>query len=204
MKKRSGYMKPSSSQQRGVGAVEFALIAIPFFLILFGVMEFARLLFIWNTVQEVTRNAARLAVVTDFSDETAKTALRKAALFNSTSLPAAGEITDSMIVIDYLNETGALTSPLPDDPTDNLAACLDPDRAASCIRTVEVCISVAPTGGSANEPPPRCATNNLISFSPMLGLFGAGQSDGLLSGIRIPLSSVQMPAESLGFTPDSL
>ncbi|MFD2270633.1 TadE family protein [Undibacterium arcticum] len=38
-----------------------------FFLVLFfGTLEFGRLIYLWNTVQEVSRNAARMAVVTDF------------------------------------------------------------------------------------------------------------------------------------------
>ena len=52
-----------SHAQRGVAAVEFALIAILFFTLLLGIMEFGRWLFLLNGANEATRLGARLAVV---------------------------------------------------------------------------------------------------------------------------------------------
>lgn len=52
-------------RQRGVAAVEFALLAGLLFTLLFGVMEMGRVLFYWNTAVEATRMGARLAVVCD-------------------------------------------------------------------------------------------------------------------------------------------
>ncbi len=49
--------------QRGVAAVEFALIASILFTVLIGAMEMSRVLFYWNTATEATRLGARLAVV---------------------------------------------------------------------------------------------------------------------------------------------
>ncbi|MDV6343372.1 pilus assembly protein [Nitrosomonas sp. Is37] len=49
--------------QRGAGAVEFALIASLLFTLLFGIIEMGRVLFYWNTATEATRLGARLAVV---------------------------------------------------------------------------------------------------------------------------------------------
>ena len=49
--------------QRGAAAVEFAIIAMLLFTVLFGIIEFGRLFYVINTVQEVTRRAAREAVV---------------------------------------------------------------------------------------------------------------------------------------------
>ncbi len=43
--------------------MELAFTALMFFTILFGVIEYARLLFTWNTLTEITRRAARLAAV---------------------------------------------------------------------------------------------------------------------------------------------
>jgi Flp pilus assembly protein TadG len=51
------------SRQRGVAAVEFALIASLLFTLLLGIMEMSRVLFYWNTATEATRLGARLAVV---------------------------------------------------------------------------------------------------------------------------------------------
>ncbi|GGK59250.1 TadE/TadG family type IV pilus assembly protein [Amphritea balenae] len=50
-------------QQTGLVTVEFALIGAFFFLVLFAIIEFGRVLFVWNTLDEVTRRAARLAAV---------------------------------------------------------------------------------------------------------------------------------------------
>lgn len=193
MKSLSLYNANPNLLQRGVAAVEFALIAIPFFLLLFGAMEFGRLLFLWNTAQEVTRNAARQAVVSSF-DNASILAIKRAAVFrvSAGTLPAAPEISDTRVVIRYLNATGGVASPMPIDSGDNIAACVDPERVASCIRYVEVCLSTGTT----------CSPNESIPFQPMIGLFstnGANATD--LSGIRIPLSTVRMPAESLGFNP---
>ncbi len=51
--------------QKGVAAVEFALVSLFFFMLLFGVIEFARVLFTWNSAAEATRYGARVAVVCD-------------------------------------------------------------------------------------------------------------------------------------------
>lgn len=60
-------------KQRGVAAVEFALIAAIFFTLLIGVMEMSRVLFYMNTAGEVTRLGARLAVVCDVGDPMVET-----------------------------------------------------------------------------------------------------------------------------------
>jgi Flp pilus assembly protein TadG len=178
--------------QRGVAAVEFALIAIPLFFLVFGVMEFGRLLYLWNTVQEVTRHAARQAVVTDFTNTSAMAAIKQSAVFriNDGALPAAAEITSARVNIRYLNAAGNELSSMPLSPSDNIAACMDASRTAGCIRFVEVCVS---TGN-------LCAANQAISFIPMITLFSNAAGNGTdLRGVRIPLSTVRMPAESLGF-----
>jgi Flp pilus assembly protein TadG len=43
--------------------VEFAFATIVFFLILFGILEFSRALWTWNTIVQATRAGARYAVV---------------------------------------------------------------------------------------------------------------------------------------------
>jgi Flp pilus assembly protein TadG len=187
--------RPPRSAQRGAAAVELALIAIPFFLLLFGAIEFARLLYLWNTVQEVTRNAARQAVVTDFSNAAAVAAIRRSAVFRLTdgSLPGAPELTNAHVNIRYLNAAGTEATPLPADPGENIAACLDMATAASCIRFVEVCVSTGTT----------CDGSQLLSFAPFVGFFtGSGPNRADLTGVTIPMSTVRMPAESLGFQPN--
>ncbi|KLU23505.1 pilus assembly protein TadG [Caballeronia mineralivorans PML1(12)] len=55
------------SRQRGVAAVEFALVAGVFCTLLIGICEFARVLFYWNTASEAMREGARVAVVCDLN-----------------------------------------------------------------------------------------------------------------------------------------
>jgi Flp pilus assembly protein TadG len=58
----------SKYRQRGAALVEFALVAMIFFVLLIGIFEFGRLMFTWNTAVETTRRGARLAVVCDMND----------------------------------------------------------------------------------------------------------------------------------------
>ena len=188
----------SKTAQRGAAAVEFALVAIPFFLLLFGAMEFGRLLYLWNTVQEVTRNAARQAVVTDFTNGVAIEAIKRSAVFRNTAgtLPASSEISNANVIIRYLNAAGTVirAADMPTDPGDNITACLSGGRTQSCIRFVEVCVSTQPLLN-------RCLPDDSIPFVPMISLFSqSGPYSTDLTGLRIPLSTVRMPAESLGFT----
>lgn len=193
-------MKPSipsrllRGAQRGAAAVEMAVVSILFFLMLFGAVEFGRMMYLLNTVQEVTRNAARQAVVTDFSNAAAVAAVRRSAMFRLDDgvLPGAPELNTANINIRYLNGAGADASPMPVDPSDNIAACLDATRAASCIRFVEVCLSTGAT----------CAPAQSVSFTPFTFFFtGSGYSRADMTGVLVPMSTVRMPAESLGFQP---
>lgn len=193
-------MKPSfrgrlrRQAQRGAAAVEMAVVAIPFFLMLFGAIEFGRMMFLMNTVQEVTRNAARQAVVTDFSNAAAVAAVRRSAMFRLDDgvLPGAPELTTANVNIRYLNAAGTDANPMPLDPSDNIAACLDATRVTSCIRFVEVCLSTGAT----------CAADQSVAFTPFTFFFtGSGYSRADMTGVLIPMSTVRMPAESLGFLP---
>lgn len=69
----------SRHAQRGATAVEFALVASAFLILLIGIMEMGRVLFYWNTAAEVTRLGARMAVVCDKNDTEIKA--RMIALF---------------------------------------------------------------------------------------------------------------------------
>jgi Flp pilus assembly protein TadG len=56
---------PTPRRQLGAGAVEFALVALVFFTLLLGVVDFGRWLFTMNAASEATRLGARVAVVCD-------------------------------------------------------------------------------------------------------------------------------------------
>jgi Flp pilus assembly protein TadG len=160
----------SNHKQQGAAAVEFALICLLFFTILFAILEFGRMMYVYNTMQEVTRSGARAAVVR-WVDQTA--AIKSIAFFGGTAIPAGAEVTANNMTIEYLNQAGDAANPVPDDPGDNLAACGDPARVAACIYSVRVSI----TG---------------VSYSPMVSLFS-------FLGVNLPTASVTMHAESLGF-----
>ena len=64
------------SRQRGVVAVEFALVSVILLLMLFGLIEMSRILFYWNSAAEATRLGARMAVVCDLNEAAIKTRMR--------------------------------------------------------------------------------------------------------------------------------
>lgn len=78
--KRINLSAPQASQ-RGVAAVEFALVAVILFTVLFGITEFGRVLFMMNTTAEATRLGARLAVVCDKDDSVITTRMTSLAGF---------------------------------------------------------------------------------------------------------------------------
>lgn len=77
------FSSSAPSAQRGVAAVEFALIAAILFTLLFGIIEFGRILFMMNTTVEATRLGARLAVVCDKDDAVIKSRMTDLAGFLS-------------------------------------------------------------------------------------------------------------------------
>lgn len=163
---------PSLIRQQGVAAVEFAIVSLLFFTILFGILEFGRMLYLYNTMQEVTRSGARAAVVR-WVDQTAT--IKSIAFFGGTAIPAGAEVTSADMTIEYLNKAGVVVPVLnrPVDPGDNLSACGDNTRTAECIYSVRVSI----VG---------------VSYRPMVNLFN-------FLNIALPTATVTMHAESMGF-----
>jgi len=89
------------ARQAGGAAVEFALLASMFFGLLFGVLELARILYVFNTLQEVTRRAAALAVNSGF-EQSDIDKVRRDALFRDSggNLVLAGFVTPEHLKID--------------------------------------------------------------------------------------------------------
>jgi hypothetical protein len=156
------------------------LVIGAFSALLAGVTEMGRYLYMWNTVQEVTRRAARLAVVSGFSAADVDTVQHHAVFHagegGTVSVPGAQSITSSQVRLRYLDSTMNEVDSLPSDSVDNLSACLDGARQGSCIRYVEA--SVCRTQASPCVP---------VEFSSLFGVT-----------LKIPPSSVRMAAESLG------
>lgn len=66
-----------ANKQKGAAAVEFAIIGILFFMLLFGIIEFGRVLFTWNSAVEATRFGVRTAAVCDIGDDAVLSNMQK-------------------------------------------------------------------------------------------------------------------------------
>ncbi|MGZ5051781.1 MAG: TadE/TadG family type IV pilus assembly protein [Methylobacter sp.] len=94
-------------KQKGAETVEFAMIALVFFALLFAVLEFSRALFVWNALTEATRRGARMAVICPYSSAVpAKVAIFDAVSGSLGSSPIVAGLTPAMVSVRYLNQAG--------------------------------------------------------------------------------------------------
>lgn len=101
-------------RQRGLVALEVALIGMIAMVALFAVFEVARVYFVFNTLEEATRRGARLAAVCPVNDP----AVPELAIFNNaggTTSPLISGLTTANMEISYLNDLGAVVG----DPIGN-------------------------------------------------------------------------------------
>ncbi|MCS0630491.1 pilus assembly protein [Telluria mixta] len=163
------------TREQGVAAVEFAIVAIVFFLFVFGIIEIARAMYICNTLQEVTRRAAALAATADFSSTSAMQAVRQQAVFRDSPglLLFAEPVTDDYVKIDYmsiqksgstLTMTPIPSGTLPSSPAVNYANCLKDPYAGNCIRLVRVRVC-KPDGSQTCTRAPYQALVSMIPLS---------------------------------------
>ncbi|SDD14141.1 TadE-like protein [Massilia sp. PDC64] len=180
--------------QSGVAAVEFSLVAMIFFTVVFATLELARVEFMFNTLEEVTRRAAAAAANVDYTDATAMKQVQANAVFRNASGPLAlgDPVTADNVKIDYLsvsNATWDLThmSTLPACPAANRSNCMTNPDGDNCIRFVRarVCESV---DGAGNCTP--------MSYQMMFPFFN-------LSGMKVPTSETIVPVGNLGGTAGS-
>jgi hypothetical protein len=92
--------------------VEFAIIGLLLFTLLFGVVEMGRLHFTVNGLDEVVRRGARLAAVCDIQDPV----ILRRAIFNAATDSGASDLIGGLETADltlvYLDESGApVTNP---------------------------------------------------------------------------------------------
>jgi Flp pilus assembly protein TadG len=94
-------------QMRGVYVVEFAIIGLLLFILLFGVVEMGRLYFTVNALNETVRRGARLASVCDISDPR----ILRRAIFNaaedSGGSSLIGNLETADLTLNYLDGNGA-------------------------------------------------------------------------------------------------
>ena len=94
--------------QGGTTTVEFAIIGLLAMVVLLGLLEFSRLVFELNALNEATRRGARMAVVCPINDP----AIAQVAVFNAPggggggASPIVTGLTTGNVAVDYLNQTG--------------------------------------------------------------------------------------------------
>lgn len=173
--------------------IEFTMILLMFLVMVFGVIELIRYMYVVNTLQEVTRRAASLASNIDFTNASAKSQVRTNAVFRTSSggLVLGDPVTDDSIRIDYLaivnSGGGSVPTPidaasLPSSPGRNRFICKAHPNDAGCIRLVRVRVCAAAVA-DACVPVQYKTIFPLISFP-----------------IDLPISSTIVTAETLGFT----
>lgn len=146
---QSQMRRPLRTSQAGATVVEFALLVVIFLMFVFGIMELARLMYVFNTLQESTRRGASAAVNADFSNQAAMDSIRYDAVFrNSAGDLILAPVSDKNIRIDYLallrESDGSMTmTPIPTASLPSCAAlarqiCMANPNAANCIRFVRV------------------------------------------------------------------
>ena len=176
--------------QAGVFAVEFAMVLMLFLTIAWGVIEVARVMYMFNTLEEVTLRAASLAANTDFQDASAMSALRQAAVLRDTpgTLSLGDPVTDAYVRIDYLSlsNAGAVTmstipaAALPACAANNRITCMKNPYDASCIRLVRARICDPAVTGSCNR----------VQYKTLLSLVSLP--------LNLPTATAIVPAETLG------
>lgn len=170
--------------QRGAALVEFAIIALLFFIILFGIIEFGRAWFTYNTLVEATRRGARVAAVCPAST-TGITQVKQVTVFNAptgtlTTNTGLVGLKETDVVVKYLNSSLELSPAVVASDGSNgspTSLASDIDEKYDSIAFVRVQI----TGIDGN--------NQIGLIIPGLSLF-----------VPVPPIVTTLPAESLGRT----
>ena len=95
-------------KQRGLTTVETAIVATVAMVILFGVLEIGRAMFVFTTLEEVTRRGARMATVCQLNDA----GIRQVAIFNLSGNAGSSGIIAGLntanLAVEYLDLAGAV------------------------------------------------------------------------------------------------
>lgn len=96
------------ARQGGLTTVEFAIVGLVLMVIVFGVLEFARFMWVANALTEATRRAARVATVCPVNDPLAKQVGIFADSTGNGSI--VNGVTVDNILIEYLDEGGGVVA----------------------------------------------------------------------------------------------
>ena len=89
--------------ERGAALVEFAIAATVFMTMMFGVLEFSRLLWVHNALTDATRRSARYAI-TRGQNADALAAIQNLAVYGNTDgtgTPMVDGLTPDQVLVDY-------------------------------------------------------------------------------------------------------
>jgi hypothetical protein len=191
-KRRGGKPGPKrNARQNGTAAVEFALVAVVFFSIVFGIIELARAMYMYNTMAEVTRSAAHAAASVSFNDGDALNLVRKRAVLDEANghLPFGHPVTFNNVRIEYLYlppQTSALQlipqGSMPSSPARNRINCMTNPNGIGCIRAVQARICQEGAAGGACTPVIYQSLVSIINFP-----------------LRLPMALTIVSAESFGY-----
>jgi len=97
----------------GQTLVEFAFVAMLFLLLLFGIIEFSRALWTWNTIVQATRAGARYAVVEAPTGDDAQ--IIKFVVYydpngTTSSQPVVPGLSESNVSVQYLMNDGSVSA----------------------------------------------------------------------------------------------
>ena len=105
----------TNKNQRGAALVELAIVSGVFFTVIFGILEFGRLLWTHNALQDAARRGARYATVR--RDDTAgNLAVKKMVVYGdpnanpATASPVVSGLTTSDVTVAYENYNGVQLS----------------------------------------------------------------------------------------------
>jgi TadE-like protein len=97
--------------ERGTTMAEFAVVALLFFMIIFGIIEFGRLLYTHNALTDATRKGARYASLHHGANANDELAVKRYVVYgpngtfdvlgNPTSAPLIGGLTMDMVHVDF-------------------------------------------------------------------------------------------------------
>lgn len=100
-------------KQKGVYAVEFAIVGSLFFVLFFAVIEFARVMFTWDVLTEVSRRGARLATVCHVPRQSSDVTSPDFRLISAAATP--DEVLTAAIFSDSIDEDSKMISHLGKD-----------------------------------------------------------------------------------------
>ena len=99
-------MLNSRKNERGTTIAEFAVVALLFFIIIIGIIEFGRLLYTHNALTDATRRGARFAALHRESEEDL---VKREVVYGSRAgevnpTPLINGLTEDMVEVDYLGK----------------------------------------------------------------------------------------------------